>query len=95
VARFRKHIMTLKDAPDFYEKIQSRMENVYGLVLPGYGPSAADAVTNAEANYFMIGPESQMQSYESYLRKEEGNITLYRIYPRDYWLTIQPKPIVP
>jgi Zn-dependent M16 (insulinase) family peptidase len=95
VTRFRKHIIDLKKAPDFYDNIQSRMEGVYGLVLPGYGPSATEAINKADANYFIIGPETQMQSYQNFLNKEEGNATLYRIYPRDYWLTIPPKPIVP
>jgi hypothetical protein len=37
---------------------------------------------------FVIGPEKQMKAYEAYLKSAEGeNTVLYRLYPRDYWMT--------
>ncbi len=86
ITRFRTKIMQLRKDPDLYDKVQGRMEAVYGLVLPGYGPSAEKSVKKADANYFVIGPESQMQSYEKYLKEAENGAKLYRIYPRDYWI---------
>jgi hypothetical protein len=39
-------------------------------------------------NFFVIGPEKQMAAYEAYLKSVEGADTqLYRLYPRDFWLT--------
>jgi Zn-dependent M16 (insulinase) family peptidase len=89
VTRFRQNILSLANGPSFYDKIQSRMESVYGLVLPGYGPSAVEALKSADANYFVIGPEAQMKSYEKYLQQAESGAKLYRIYPRDYWITLK------
>ena len=38
--------------------------------------------------YFVIGPEKQFAAYEEYLKKTEGpDAWLYRLYPRDFWLT--------
>ena len=86
VTRFRSKIMDLRKDPNLYDKVQARMEAVYGLVLPGYGASAEKSVKKADANYFVIGPETQMQSYEKYLKQAENGAKLYRIYPRDYWI---------
>ena len=83
VKRFRKGILALRDSPGLYDRLWARMENVYGQVLPGYGPRA-DSVDDAV--YFIIGPEAQFQSYEKYLKSVEGNFPLYRLYPRDYWI---------
>ncbi len=85
VGEFRKGILELRKRPDLYERLTSRMLEVYGAVLPGLEPmgSAVDG-----ANYFMIGPETQFKAFEEYLKTVEGSdVTLYRIYPRDYWVT--------
>ena len=95
VKEFRHAILDLRKSNDFYNKIQSRMEAVYGLVLPDYGPSAAEAVQKADAVNFIIGPEKQFESYERYLHSVEGQIMLYRIYPRDYWIKLQVKKPTP
>ena len=59
------------------------MHDTYGEVLPGLGPDGKD-VSNAV--YFIIGPESQFQSYEEYIDGVEGNMSIQRLYPRDFWL---------
>ena len=82
VRQFRQGILSLRDSRDLYGDLHSRMEYVYGQVLPGYGPPAADV---PDAVNFVIGPEKQFQSYENYLHSVEGDVTLYRLYPRDYW----------
>jgi Zn-dependent M16 (insulinase) family peptidase len=83
VRAFRTEILKLRQDPHLYDKLQARMENVYGQVLPGYGPTA-DKVE--DPIYFIIGPESQFRKYEEYLHNVEGDFTLYRLYPRDYWI---------
>jgi hypothetical protein len=46
------------------------------------------ATNIARRNFFVIGPEKQMSAYEAYLKSVEGADTqLYRLYPRDFWLT--------
>lgn len=84
VRQFFSGVLALRDSRDLYGELNRRMEYTYGKVLPGYGPSGADV---SDALYFVIGPEKQMQSYEQYLKSAEGDdVTLYRIYPRDFWL---------
>ncbi|UCE24789.1 MAG: hypothetical protein JSU74_01700 [Candidatus Zixiibacteriota bacterium] len=84
VANFRKAILELRQRPDLYELLTSRMLDVYGTVLPGLDPKGAEV---EGASYLMIGPEMQFESFEDYLHTVEGDdVTLYRIYPRDFWL---------
>jgi Zn-dependent M16 (insulinase) family peptidase len=88
VKRFREGILELRKDPELYKKLFAMMEDTYGEVLPGYGPRG-DSVK--DALYFIIGPESQFRSYEDYLNSVEGKVSLYRLYPRDFWL-VKPKP---
>lgn len=83
VRRFRQGVLALRDSRDLFGEINSRMEYTYGQVLPGYGPKKSDV---PDAIYFIIGPEKQFTSYEEYLRSTEGEATVYRLYPRDFWL---------
>ncbi|GAB4327276.1 MAG: hypothetical protein Kow0074_22530 [Candidatus Zixiibacteriota bacterium] len=83
VREFRRSILTLRDAGNLYEQLHEQMPYTYGEVLPGLGPRGSEV---PNAIYFVIGPEKQFQSYEEYLKSVEGEITLHRLYPRDYWL---------
>ncbi len=83
VRQFRQGILKLRSDDRLYQKLSSRMEATYGEVLPGYGPRSADV---PGAIYFIIGPETQFESYEDYLHGVEGDVTLYRLYPRDFWI---------
>ncbi len=83
VRRFRQGVLAQRDSRDLFGDLNSRMEYTYGQVLPGYGPKKADV---ADAVYFIVGPEKQFKSYEQYLRSTEGDATVYRLYPRDFWL---------
>ncbi|MBI5267723.1 MAG: hypothetical protein HY851_10870, partial [candidate division Zixibacteria bacterium] len=87
VKRFRETIMDLRKDPKFYDKIQARMDSVYGTILPGYGPGAQESVEKNDAIYFIIGPEKQFESYENYLHQVEGDFDIQRLYPRDFWIT--------
>jgi Zn-dependent M16 (insulinase) family peptidase len=90
VAAFRRGILDLRRDPGLYDKLHALMEDIYGEVLPGYGPSSEEAAARANAVYFVIGPRKQLESWESYLETVEPGSDLVRIYPRDYW---QPRPV--
>jgi Zn-dependent M16 (insulinase) family peptidase len=83
VTQFFDGVLALRDSRDLYGEIYGRMPYTYGKILPGYGQSGAEV---SDAIYFVIGPETQFQSYEEYLRSVEDDVTLYRLYPRDFWL---------
>lgn len=83
VSRFRKSILDIRKDKNLADELYSRMEATYGKVLPGYGPNGNDV---DDAIYFIIGPEAQFESYEDYLHGVEGDVTLYRLYPRDFWM---------
>jgi len=76
--------MAQRDRRDLYKELESRMETVYGPVLIGYGPSLAES---EDGIFFLIGPESQFESLENHIEAAESRQTVYRLYPRDFWLT--------
>ena len=83
VSRFRGKVIELGKRENIYDDLHERMISTYGQVLPGYGPSGSES---NNANYFLIGPESQLQPYQDYLNSVEDDAILYRLYPRDFWL---------
>ncbi len=88
VRRFRSAVLALRNRPDLYSELAARMELVYGEVLPGCGPAALPPA-GSRASSFVIGPEKQIKSYERYLNEVAGEgIRLYRLYPRDFWITL-------
>jgi len=90
VSRFRRGILDLRSQGGLYKKLHERMERTYGMVLPDYGPNAVESVDKFDANYFVIGPEKQLDNYEKYLRSVESpDITIQKIYPRDFWQTTE------
>lgn len=87
VARFRRALLELRRAPNLSNELFRRMGNVYARILPGYGVKAKDV---AGGVFYVIGPEKQLAAYEEYLKTVEGpDARLYRIYPRDYWMTLK------
>lgn len=83
VATFRKNIMGLRNRDGFYDLLYDRMEEVYGRVLVGYGRGLSE---NPAGHYFILGPDAQFETMDEYVAAEEEAQTVYRIYPRDYWL---------
>ncbi|HTM19657.1 MAG TPA: hypothetical protein VL172_04090, partial [Kofleriaceae bacterium] len=60
------------------------MPQVYSRVLPGW---KVDPRTVADAVYYVIGPDAQLDRWQEYLHTAVGkDATLVRLYPRDYWL---------
>jgi Zn-dependent M16 (insulinase) family peptidase len=85
VRRFRQAVLELRRSPRLSEELFKRMGAVYARVLPGYGTKARDVRGGV---FYVIGPDKQLDAYEQYLKTVEGaDAKLYRIYPRDYWLT--------
>jgi len=84
VTEFRKNILEIRKDKNLADELFLRMEATYGEVLPGYGPRGRDV---PGAIYFIIGPEAQFKLFEDYLHGVEGDETLYRLYPRDFWIT--------
>ena len=85
VSRFRRAILETRKIPDLSAQLYQRKDKVHERVFPGYGMKGKDI---AGRNFFVIGPEKQMAAYEAYLKSVEGADTqLYRLYPRDFWLT--------
>jgi len=83
VAAFRSKVMRLWEMEGLYEELVKRMERVYGKVLIGYG---APLALSSDGHFFLIGPEEQFESFENYIESTEGKQTIYRLYPRDYWI---------
>jgi hypothetical protein len=86
VENFRKQILEISKEKGLYENLHQRMKTVYGKVLPGFGVSCM--APDNHAICFVIGPTKQFESYDRYLTATEGDAAkLYRLRPRDYWLT--------
>jgi Zn-dependent M16 (insulinase) family peptidase len=88
VEAFRERILKLRKDPELYDKLHKRMINMYGNAMPGLGPNGAEATANANAIFYVIGPDKQLDSWEEYLGVVEPDAQLTRIYPRDYWVTL-------
>ena len=84
VRRFRLAVLKLRNQPGLINQVYKYKDEVYETILPGYGKPSKDV---AGGSFFVIGPEKQMAAYEAYLKSVEGaSTTLYRLYPRDFWL---------
>lgn len=83
-AAFRRKVLEIKDMKNLYQELAKRMQDVYGTVLIGYGKPLSES---REGNFFIIGPEPQFESLEEYIEGVEGPQKVYRLYPRDFWLT--------
>jgi len=81
---FREQALELRRWGELMPDMKSRMAEVYGCVLPGYGAPLAES---RDGVFFLIGPEEQFRSLESYVASVEGPPPVHRLYPRDFWLT--------
>ena len=85
VRKFRASILELRKDPNLGNTLFDRKDAVYGRMLPGYNVKGKDV---ADAVYFTIGPDKQLDAWESYLKNAEGAETkLWKLYPRDFWMT--------
>jgi Zn-dependent M16 (insulinase) family peptidase len=87
VRKFRQAILALRSTPNLSDELFKRMNAVYARVMPGLGAKASEVKGGV---FYVIGPEKQLSAYEQYLKTVEGpDARLYRIYPRDYWMTLK------
>jgi hypothetical protein len=87
VKTFRGRLLALAGRDGLVATLAARMPNVYGRVMPGYGPPVPGGV------YFVIGPEPQLTAYQGYLRAAVGtSAVLHRLYPRDFWIPARLRP---
>ncbi len=87
VKAFRQAVLDLRKTPNLYDELYSRMGKVYARILPGYDPELKNV---PGAIYFVVGPEKQFAAYEAYLKSTVGaDARLYRLYPRDFWMTMK------
>ena len=85
VRKFRASILELRKDPNLGNTLFDRKDAVYGRMLPGYNVKGKEV---PGAVYFTIGPDKQLDAWEAYLRNTEGAETkLWRLYPRDFWMT--------
>ena len=85
VRKFRQGLLSLRNMPNLSDELFKRMNTVYARILPGFGTKAG---TIEGGVFYVIGPEKQLTAYEQYLKTVEGpDARLFRIYPRDYWMT--------
>ncbi len=85
VKAYRQKVLQLKENRDLTEELFSRMKDAYGSVLIGYGMPLSES---KDGSFFIIGPDAQFQSLEEYIETVESPQTVYKLYPRDFWLTI-------
>jgi Zn-dependent M16 (insulinase) family peptidase len=84
IKRYRLAILKLRKEPGLVNQIYKYKDQVYEMILPGYGKPSKDV---PGGSYFVIGPEKQMTAYEAYLKSTNGNdAKLIRLYPRDFWM---------
>jgi Zn-dependent M16 (insulinase) family peptidase len=87
VRKFRQALLDLRRMPNLSDELFKRMNVVYARILPGLGAKASGVEGGV---FYVIGPEKQLTAYEQYLKTVEGpDARLYRIYPRDYWMTLK------
>jgi Zn-dependent M16 (insulinase) family peptidase len=82
VRRFREAILALREDAGLAQELFRRVDEVYGPIIPGYGPKAKEI---PGAIYYLIGNDKQFDSLESDVQAREGE-RVYKLYPRDYWL---------
>lgn len=82
VRRFREAILALRNEPDVAQRIFSRVDKIYGEIMPGYGPKAKET---PGAIYYIIGNDKQFRAMDADVQNREDE-HVYKLYPRDYWL---------
>jgi hypothetical protein len=84
VRRFRASILELRRDPQLTAKLFARKDRVHARMLPGYDAKGLDTTAGS---FFVIGPDKQLDAWESYLREASGPAArLQRLYARDFWM---------
>ena len=84
VRRFRQSVLELRKDPKLVDKLFARKDRMYERIVPGYGRKSGEI---ADGAFMVIGPDKQLDAWESYLKTTEGpEAKLYRLYGRDFWM---------
>jgi len=83
VTGFRRRMLELREKPNLYDLLRARMKEAYGPVVIGYGGNLG---AYPDGRYFIVGPEDQFGRLEDYIASVESLQTIYRLYPRDFWM---------
>jgi len=84
VRKFRTSILELRKDSKLGDELFDRKDRVYARAIPGYGGVRARDV--ADAQYFAIGPDKQLDALDRYIKAAEPDTKLYRLYARDFWM---------
>jgi len=84
VARWRRAVLALREAPGLWERMRPHVVPMTGRVLPGVGPRSREV---PEPNFLVIAPEALLARWEGWVRDREGpDEQVHRLYPRDFWI---------
>jgi hypothetical protein len=86
ITAHREAILEISEEEGLFEELVSRLEGMYGKVMVGYGKPLE---ANDDSNFFLIGPEDQFLSLEAYIKSVETPQTVYRLFPRDFWIRME------
>jgi hypothetical protein len=84
VRKFRASILELRKDPALGDMLFDRKDKVYARAIPEYGGVRGRDV--AEAVYFAIGPDKQLDAFDRYIKEGEPDMKLFRLYARDFWM---------
>ncbi len=84
VRKFRESILELRKDPTLGNTLFDRKDEVYARAIPEYGSVRARDIANAQ--YFAIGPEKQLDALDQYIKAKEPDTKVYRLYVRDFWM---------
>jgi len=85
VRAYREAILRLRDElgrEGLHAELSARLRSACGRVLPGL----SDQPPARGASFVVIGPETQIGSYEAYLKSVVPGAELFRVHPRDFWI---------
>ncbi len=85
VRKFRESILELRKDPKLGDLLFDRRDAVYARAIPEYSTSV-HARDVANAQYFAIGPDKQLDAFDRYIRAAEPDTRLFRLYARDFWM---------
>ena len=83
VRAYREQVLALRGRKDLAAELARRVPKVYGQVIAGVGPDLAES---EDGIFFLIGAESQFESFERYVASVESERPVFRLHPRDFWL---------
>ncbi len=85
VRAYNQKVLEVRQRPGLLQELTDLMPSTYGPVLIGYGKPLAQS---DDGSFFLIGPETQFKLLQDYITSTESPQPVYRLYARDFWLTM-------